>query len=298
MDLPKKKWSSYVVLSKKEKTHPFDGESKDFLAVTTFSHALSKNIAKSVLSHNPGLELYDISHPLLLHYSAFHNLFIFCHLTFAYDEETKIIKSIESNNDRWDLEYNIPSLRTLNIKSKFNPKVSHQHKPIILEYEKQQININLANEDKAFHKIYNVIKEYDPDIILSDYGDNIIFPFLIKQLNRHYLKNIFSRDSSLGVKFINASSIESYGRVIHRKQQSLLFGRHHIDRKNMSFYTDLEIEIVFEIARISGMSLQEVSRSTPGRGIASLEIIEALKAGTCIPYRKQKPEIWRDAEKF
>ena len=118
----------------------------------------------------------------------------------------------------------------------------------------------------------------------------IWFFITTKRIIQTQQRNLFSRDSLLGVKIIKASSIESYGRVIHKKTTILIIGRHHIDKRNMSFYTDLGLDTIYEIARISGMPLQEVARSTPGRAVASLEIIEALKTGTCIPYKKQKPE--------
>ena len=291
-------WGDQIQLGKVEKIHPFDGTIKPFLSVSTTSHRLHKTIARAVQTFNPAIELYDVGHPLSLHYAAFYRLFAFAKVRFSYKENSKEIVFIQAEEDRWETNYELPPLKTLNIRSNLNPKIDYQQKPIQLFYHDQCLGVDLTQEEKAFGEITRVIEEYDPDIILTDFGDSMLLPFIIEKAYELQRPSFLSRDASKGVQSIKASTLVSYGRVIHRKQQSLLFGRIHIDRKNMSFYTGLAVETIYEIARISGISVQEVARSTPGRAVASMEVIEALRTGTCIPYRKQKPEMWRNATEF
>ncbi len=235
---------------------------------------------------------------MFIHYAAFYNLFVFCNFEFSYQEDTKEIVEFYVEEDRWQINYDLPDLKILNLQTNLNPNINHIHKPIELNYEGHKVLLDLTEEKKSFKIISKVLETYDPDIILSDYGDSMIFPLIESEANRLKRPSFLNRDIERGVQSIAASTLVSYGRVIHRKQQTLLFGRIHIDRQNMNFYTGLAIETVYEIARISGMGIQEVARSTPGRAVAALEVIEALKTGTCIPYRKQKPEMWRNAEDF
>ena len=259
---------------------------------------MNKKVAMSVQAFDPSLDLFDVGHPLSLYYSAFYNLFSFCFFQFTYDDETNEILELFSNENRWEEEYGVPALRVLTIESTFNPQVEMQRKPIKVKFDEKCVELNLVEKKDSITVLNAIIHKYDPDIIMTDYGDNVILPLMVSGVEKYLLSPLLSRDSAMGVKSIESSTLVTYGRVIHRKQQSLLYGRHHIDRKNMSFYMDMALETIFEIARISGMSIQEVSRSTPGRAVASLEIIEALKTKVCIPYKKQKPEIWRDSNKF
>ena len=293
-----RQWNSVITLSKEEKIHPFDGEIKFFLSVSTTSYFLHKNIARDIQAFNPKIELYDVGHSLFLYYAAFYNIFAFCNFEFTYNEETKEIVEIHVEDNRWIVDYELPNFKVINFQSNLNLRVEHTHKPIQLLFDNKSIMLDLVDQRKTFEIVSHVLETYDPDVILTDYGDSMILPLIESESARLKKPSFLSRDFQKGVQSIEASTLVSYGRVIHRKKQSLLFGRIHIDRKNMNFYTGLAVETVFEIARISGMGIQEVARSTPGRAVASLEVIEALKSGTCIPYRKQKPEMWRNAEDF
>ncbi len=53
----KKQWKDEIILKKEERIHPFDGEVKLFLSVSTTSYFLHKKVAKSIQTFNPRIEL-------------------------------------------------------------------------------------------------------------------------------------------------------------------------------------------------------------------------------------------------
>jgi DNA polymerase-2 len=60
-------------------------------------------------------------------------------------------------------------------------------------------------------------------------------------------------------------------------------------------WSDYELEGVFEMARVTGLPLQDVARLSPGTGISSMQFITALREGILIPYHKHQAETPKTA---
>jgi len=71
---------------------------------------------------------------------------------------------------------------------------------------------------------------------------------------------------------------------------SFFLGRIHIDPANSFFYREIGLDGMIELTRISSIPLQQLSRTTIGTPITSLEMKIAFEQGYLIPYRKNNPE--------
>jgi DNA polymerase-2 len=55
-------------------------------------------------------------------------------------------------------------------------------------------------------------------------------------------------------------------------------------------YHDYGLEGVWELARITSLPVQTAARVSPGTGISSMQIVNALRGGILVPWRKQQAE--------
>ena len=141
-----------------------------------------------------------------------------------------------------------------------------------------------------------VLRRYDPDLILTAWGDTWLLPNLLQISQDQAIALPLNRDPSRGVIRKAERSYFSYGRVIHRDQQVTLLGRLHVDKLNAMMFSDYGLEGVFELARVSGLPVQTVARTSPGSGITAMQILTALRDGILTPYHKQQAEIFKSAQ--
>jgi DNA polymerase II len=141
----------------------------------------------------------------------------------------------------------------------------------------------------------SIIRQYDPDFILTAWGDGWLLPTLLEHSEKLHIPLPLNRDLQRGVSKIAERSYFSYGQVIHRDQQIHLFGRAHIDIHNAMLYHDYGLEGVFELARVTAMPLQSIARMSPGSGVSAMEIITALRLDVLVPWHKQHAEYTKTA---
>jgi DNA polymerase-2 len=140
-----------------------------------------------------------------------------------------------------------------------------------------------------------MLKRFDPDVILTRWGDTWLFPYLIKQAQAAGLPFHPSRDPSRSLHRKQARSYFTYGQVLYRGQQTLLYGRWHIDSHNAMMFNQYQLRGVLEQAQVTGMPVQEMARRSPGAGITAMQMITALQRGVLVPYTKQQAEQFKSA---
>jgi len=136
----------------------------------------------------------------------------------------------------------------------------------------------------------HLLERHDPDLIVSAYGDSYLLPRLL-ELSHHYgLPLPLNRDATQAVAHKKAHSYFSYGRIIFRDEQHLLFGRWHIDRQNAFLADDYGLDGTLEIARLTGLPVQTVARVSTGTGISAMQVATAWRRGVLVPWQKRHPE--------
>ena len=135
-----------------------------------------------------------------------------------------------------------------------------------------------------------MLKRHDPDLILTSWGDTWLLPRILRMAKEARMEIRLNRDPDQLIKHREARTYHAYGQVIHRGQQIHLAGRWHIDINNAVMYHDYSLEGIWDLARLTALPVQTVARVSPGTGISSMQIVNALRNGILIPWHKQQAE--------
>jgi DNA polymerase-2 len=134
------------------------------------------------------------------------------------------------------------------------------------------------------------LKRFDPDLILTDYGDTWLFPKLKTWTQESGIELNPNRDHDREVLTRRADSYFAYGQMIYRGAQAHLFGRWHVDRRNAMSFGEYGLAGAMEQARVTGLGVQEMARKSPGAGITAMQMLTALRNGVMVPVQKQQVE--------
>jgi len=192
----------------------------------------------------------------------------------------------------WVDEGDLPDLRVMELRI-LNQNGSGWRKVLLLECEGYRIEM----EDVDIGEIRKFIKQFDPDVILSDDGDASLLPLLFSLERRGKTSIPWDREPHPIRRQIDSRghSYFSYGRTYYRAPARLFFGRWHIDRRNSFIYGESGMEGVIELARLAKIPVQRMARTSPGTAITSMQLDRAFQDGILIPWRKGEPEQFKTA---
>jgi DNA polymerase-2 len=138
------------------------------------------------------------------------------------------------------------------------------------------------------------LNRHDPDLILTRWGDTWLFPRLMTFCERQGISYFNpNRDREKQALQREENSYFTYGQIVYRGRQFLLYGRWHIDQQNAVMLGDYGLPGVLEQARVTGLPVQEVARKSPGAGVTAMQMQMALRRGVLVPYTKQQTEAFK-----
>jgi DNA polymerase elongation subunit (family B) len=195
----------------------------------------------------------------------------------------------DKSESLWMDDGDLPDLRVMAL----NHYGSGWGKVLLLECE----GYRLEMEDVDIGEIRKFIKQFDPDVILSDNGDASLLPLLFSLEKRGGISIPWDREPHPIQRQIDSRghSYFSYGRTYYRAPAHLFFGRWHIDRRNSFIYGESGMEGVIELARLAKIPVQRMARTSPGTAITSMQLDRAFQDGILIPWRKGEPEQFKTA---
>lgn len=262
------------------------------LAVRAPDPVTATRLFEDAAGRFPRLSYYDVDLPLDLRYAARYGTFplAYCRVRAGDDG---LVREIEPLESPWELDAEPAALRTLSIE----PDVDPAHAPprsLLLSYGRSRLVLPLEPE-RLLVNLAAVLRHWDPDLVLTRWGDTWILPLLLRMAGERGLPLPLNREEGRGVARRAERSYFSYGRIIHRGSQVRLFGRVHIDQENGLLWDDCGLDGVFELARVTGLSLQTVARTSPGSGISAMEVLTALRQGVLVPWHKGQAEQPKEA---
>ncbi len=271
--------------------------------------------------------LYNTDLPIAQMYFYVHDLFpiSLCQFKVKIQKDRKKKKSIirlislDLKDDNEKLFYELPPLKAVwldikvhqrGIRPYYNDTLIYAEVGVVENdennvpradgYKKKRILIDRANEAETIKAISKVIERLDPDIILTSNGDDFSLPFLVARASENRVLNelYLSRDKTPLKSCIfelsgNSDHYMSYGIIRHRsKTQVYLSGRFHLDTATYAslHFSEGNIPGVIEVARISRVPLQRLSRITIGGALQSIQYYYAYKLDHLIPPFKKSPE--------
>src|SRR5687768_722716 len=262
---------------------------KDVLEVRVLNPCSFDELFKEVNQQYPDLLYYDVDIPLILRYAAEYNVFPLAHCKIEVHQGWEISK-ITPLDTPWELDPKLPDLRVLHIKPDVNP--SHATpKHLSINFEPFKYYLPLDDPRKLLSCLNAALMQYNPDVILTSYGDTWLFSYLEEISKQTSIPFNPNRDLAQSVWRKKEISFHNYGQAHYRGEQVHLFGRWHIDDQNCMTFGDYGLIGAIEQARVTGLPVQEIARRSPGAGIAAMQNLTALKRNILVPYERQIGEI-------
>ena len=226
----------------------------------------------------PNLDMYDADIPLSLRFAARTGVGLLarCRVECVGNR----VSALSALDSPWELEPAPLPLRILELSPDCDPALRAPRK-LRVRHAQAEYSLNLEPARAFEITLGSILGQFDPDLVLSDYGDTWLFSRLSLNPNRDPARQVLKR---------KANSYFAYGQVVHRGAQTHLYGRWHIDRHNAMLFNEYGLEGVLEQARVTGLSVQEMARKSPGAGITAMQMLTALRTDVLVPVVKQQAE--------
>jgi DNA polymerase-2 len=294
-----------VTLRRAERKDLFVGREVEVLEVGVRRPGLLPALVRQTTDFRPDLTYYDADIPLPQRYVLARGAFPLAYC--AVEHRAGRIHRLQALDTPWEIDYRLPPLRVMTMRldgelrdPAHSPGSYGAHGPgshgaaqrgdLLIEVDGREFGFPRAGGRELVLGVRQLLERYDPDLLLSAYGDSYLLPRLLA-LARHYRIDLpLNRDRAQAVAHKPAHSYFSYGRIVFRDEQHLLFGRWHIDRQNAFLAGDYGVDGTLEIARLCGLPVQTVSRVSTGTGISAMQVATALRRGVLVPWQKRHPE--------
>lgn len=236
----------------------------------------------------PDLDYADADLQISLRYAAVTRVAPLsrCRVTFDIQGMIQSIMPLESP---WDLDPLPIPLRVMSLEPDCDPA----HAPpraLCVQCGGREYQLPLSPARPLLVNLRALLKSYDPDLLLTAWGDTWLLPALLAMAEEHGLPLPLNRDTDAGVTRRKERWYFSYGQIVYRGGQVHLFGRWHVDCKNAMLWPDYELDGVLEMTRVTGLPLQTAARVSPGTGISAIQMQTALRLGILVPWQKQQVE--------
>ena len=275
-------------LKREQRRDLFADDPLTVLAVTLRQAALQPRLFHEMAARWPDLDYYDADLEITLRHAARFGTFPLARCYARTDEEGRI-QELRVLDSPWDLDPSPPPLRVLALQPDCDPARS-EPQALLAEFERQSYRFSLQPARSLLVNLRALMARTDPDMLLTMHGDTWLLPRLLELSKAHNLPLLLNREEGHGVKHKKEGSYFSYGQIIYRGQQILLYGRCHIDCRNAMMWQSYDLEGALETARITALPVQVAARVSPGTGISSMQITTALRNDILVPWRKQAPE--------
>ncbi|MEA3559238.1 MAG: DNA polymerase domain-containing protein, partial [Candidatus Thermoplasmatota archaeon] len=153
-------------------------------------------------------------------------------------------------------------------------------------------------EDRMIASMVREMKKQDPDIVATFGGDSFVLPYLherarvndmLPSLKLNRTNEPFRAPSRTGRSYF------SYGLIYYKPPYHPLKGRVHLDLDNSFLIREGGLVGLSLLSRMSRLPLQTMARLSPGSAISYMEIVEAMRRGHSVRWKKNVPEGWRSA---
>jgi DNA polymerase-2 len=282
-----------VTLARTERRDLFCPQPLPVLSARVTHPAQQPGLFRRAAQRFPDLTYYDADLSLALHHAAAHGTFPLAHCQVDADAEGRI-HALQVLDTPWDIEPPPPPLRLLRLE----PDVDPAHaipRYVLVRGEGISCRLSLAHPRPLLLNLSAILRQHDPDLLLTLWGDTWLLPLLLEMGQKWRLPLPLSRDPGMGVEHRPERTYMAYGQVIYRGRQVYLFGRWHIDGCNAMLFHEYGLDGVYELARVTSQPVQSAARLSPGSGISAMQMVTALRQGVLVPWHKQQAELPKSA---
>ena len=160
------------------------------------------------------------------------------------------------------------------------------------------VTLQSESEENMIRDCVEIVKDIDPDFIITKKGDVWDFPYLVHraELNKITDKVVLGREKNnpLLKSKRNGSSYFSYGQIHFKPHAIRLLGRIHIDKSSCFIWkNDYSIHGLYEIARTCRLPLDIATRASIGKCMSSIQFYNASKRNLLVPWKPTVAEIFK-----
>ncbi len=194
-------------------------------------------------------------------------------------------------------EYTMPQFSVMTLRNRPDFVSPKYRKTLQLDVSYDNATYTLEHEEPAdvLHSLNRHLQRCDPDIILTEYGDAVLMPLLVRLAVQENIPLLLNRDPDAGYFTTNETSYFAYGKIVHKDGAFELAGRWHLDTENSFMMGEASLDGVAEIARLTQLPVQHQSRSTIGSALSSMQLSWAYRHQYLIPAKKREPEEFKSA---
>ncbi len=256
-------------------------------------------VVRRVTETFPDLRYYHADLTIPQFYFLDKDLFAFARCEVTVDAVGRILELTGDDTVR-ALDYTLPPLRVMTLAmegERGNPQnPAHGYRaPLVVGYEGKEYVLPETSPRWMLESLRTHLLRYDPDVILSDYGDSYLLSYLLALAREHGMELPLNRDRAMSVRTRRAQSRFSYGRIMYQPAAHWLFGRLHVDRQSAILFDDYGWHGAVEMARLARRAFQHSVRSTIGGAVSALENAIAYQSGCLIPLHKEEAEDFQSA---
>ena len=275
-------------LSRVEKQDLFVNQPLTVLKILTPTPSAQEKLFSHLKRAFPDLVYYDADIPIDIRYAAQTGVFPLARCLVQVTQEGEI-QALETLDSPWSIDAPLVPLQVMSLVPDSNPD---HREPTSLKVHQggKGYSFSFREERGLLVKLRALLLRYDPDLLLTVWGDNWLIDKLYQLMEKHQVSLPLNREGGRQVERREERYYHSYGGVIYRGPQARLFGRIHISTENTVMYHDYGLEGVFEMARVTSLRIQTAARVSPGTGISSMQILTALRQGVLVPWHKQQVE--------
>ncbi|MCE8425474.1 MAG: hypothetical protein J5U17_06810 [Candidatus Methanoperedens sp.] len=195
-------------------------------------------------------------------------------------------------DDRFSMDYEIPRLKVmeLSVHAKKQRGIITMGEPVgsITLGE----TVLSGDEKEMITDLIDLMEKDDPDIITTNGGESFDIPYLYHRAELCGISLELGRAKKRVTK--KERSYFSYGRILYKPEGHLLSGRLHFDRTSF-VYREGGLSGLIDLARITGIPMQELSRQSPGSAVSAMQVNEAQRDGVLLPWKRNLAENWKTA---
>jgi DNA polymerase-2 len=201
------------------------------------------------------------------------------------------------NDSREEVEYRIPPLAIMTLRNAndFVPPKYQRSLQFEVSYEGTTYSLEQETPVEILEALNWHLYRYDPDIILTEYGDSVLLPKITQLARQYNVPMLFNRDSAAEYKISRESSFFQYGKIVHKDGAFELRGRWHVDIDNSFAVAESNLDGLFELTRVTQLCPQHQARASIGTGLSSLQLSWAYQNNVLIPSKKREPEEFKSA---
>jgi DNA polymerase elongation subunit (family B) len=207
------------------------------------------------------------------------------------------------DDDVWAYDYAIPNLREVEVdvdirkEGKIARFTDRIRAITIKNGGGEKLTIDGGPEADKLLGLVKVLRDADPDFVLTNDGDTFLLPYLVKRAEASGVADrlVLDRDGTvLKIPSKGGTSYFSYGRIHYKPSAMKLCGRLHIDVNTSFAYSEAGFEGLFELSRICRMPMQTASRASIGKALSSLQFYHASKMDLLVPWKPTLVEHFKD----